>query len=375
MDAFVSAPHFLIPRIRPAFILPLQTHRLRYGRRPCRATLRASADPRTYPPTAPAFEVIDHASTDALLQSLQEASMPVPSDTIHEMVRHLGDSRGLARLGLVDTFGRIGNDAVPALTDSLRNNPNPVVRRSCGKALAKIGDPRATSDLLTVLVNDEDTVTRASAAGALAKLGPSAVEPLLNLISDEAVPNSAKGHAAWAIAYMRGGGTTADALFNAAGSASDDVRIAVVSALGAVAIGDSLPVMGGSDATGYDDDDWETEEGDIDAETRGRAVSTLRLMLDDTNPEVLAEAAIALANAGCVDEAPKIATLLNNADSELRRCAALSLMKLGDVSFVPALMLRIEDEDELEDVRRVAELAVRALTSEDEGTGCSCCGD
>lgn len=303
---------------------------------------------------------INHDTTDALIQKVESAKLPFSEAVIRQMVVHLGDTRGLARLALVDTFGRVGPPAVPALLEALRSSPDPVVRRSCGKALAKIGDPVATDALLYTLVHDDDIVTRSSAAGALAKMGRTAVQPLLNLISDPGVSMTAKGHAAWAIAYMQSDAT--EELLLQLENDNTDVRAAVVSALGAVVIGDALPAMSGGST-----DEW-IESNGMDGPGRARleslrqqAISALRKALEDPSPDVRAEAATALANAVCVEDAPRIAKLLDDDSSELRRCAALSLMKLGDTSFIGVLQRKSEDETQPEGFRNVARLAATAL--------------
>lgn len=314
-------------------------------------------------PTCSSLDVdttVSVASTDALLEKIQSTSFPVSDLIIREMVVHLADSRGLARLALVDTFGRIGSVAIPALVEALRSSPNPVVRRSCGKALAKIGDPVATDSLLHTLVYDEDIVTRSSAAGALARMGRTAVPPLLKLISDPSVSMTAKGHAAWAIAFMQGDAT--EELLSQLENDNKDVRLAIVNALGAVAIGDALPAMsGGSTDEWFDGDDIDTSNKRRLQSLRQQSITAIRKALDDTSPEVRAEAATALANAACVQDAPRIAQLLNDDDSEVRRCAALSLMKLGDTSFINILRSKAENESEPDDFRNVARLAAVTL--------------
>ena len=92
-------------------------------------------------------------------------------------------------------------DFLPFLLEAIANHPNPVVRRSCGKGLAKIGDPQEVPVLVRTLLYDEDTVARSSAARALAKMGPQAAEALLKVLAGE-YPEAAKGHAAWAISRL-----------------------------------------------------------------------------------------------------------------------------------------------------------------------------
>lgn len=320
-------------------------------------------------------EVIEPSSTDQLLESLQNMPLPPSDVVIDNMVRHLGDSRGLARLGLVDMFGRIGSPAVPSLLAYLQHSPNPVIRRSCGKALAKIGDSAATPILLDTLVHDEDTVTRSSAAGALAKMGAAALLPLLDLLADPNVGMTPKGHAAWALAFMQDDKEVATMLLEQLRNDNVDVRIAVVNALGTVALGDALPSMAGNSVDDWDDDDDDdnpqlsdsslhdddAEESEVSADVKSKAVKAISVMLGDNDPQVRAEAATALANASCIEAAPKIAKMLNDSDFEARRCAAMSLMKLGDTSFINALERACEAEGEVEQVKSVARLAANTL--------------
>ncbi|PXF46727.1 Bilin biosynthesis protein MpeU [Gracilariopsis chorda] len=296
---------------------------------------------------------IPHSSTDALVNDITTQlrdGADLAEQTLQKMVLHLGDSRGMARLSLVESFGKVGSPAVPLLLTALKTCPNPVVRRSCGKALAKIGDARATDSLLHTLVYDEDTVTRSSAAGALARMGAIAVPKLLELISDSQVSMTAKGHAAWAISFMQG--SASDALFDSLKHPNQDVRIAVVSALGAVAMGDALPTMGAGA-----DDDWGDNAND---DIRLRAIVAMRTALKDESSQVRAEAVNALANAGCNEDADAIASFLGDEDPELRRCAALALMKIPDQRFVAVLRERQEDEED-ESVRNVISLAANAI--------------
>jgi bilin biosynthesis protein len=310
---------------------------------------------------------ISHASTDALVESVRvllNAGSVAGQGVLQDMVVHLADSRGMARLKLVEAFGRVGSAAVPVLLTGLTDCPNPVVRRSCGKALAKIGDPAATETLIETLINDEDTVTRSSSAGALARMGLPAVPALLAVISSPDTNMTTKGHAAWAISFMQG--EAGDALFARANDPNPNVRLAVVSALGAVAIGDALPSMGSIASSGGD---WEAVDLDGDDDVafsaasaqRARAVKIMALALDDACAEVRAEATTALANAGVVTQAPRIMALLQHPDMELRRTAALALMKLGHVDAIDALRERAADESELDSVRNVANLAANSL--------------
>lgn len=330
-------------------------HQQQTTRRPFTPIISASLNTNT----DTAIEIIDHVSTDNLIQHLKSNTpqQNTNRETIENMISHLGDSRGMSRLNLVDIFGTIGSPAVPYLLESLNTSLNPVIRRSCGKALAKIGDPSATCMLIQVLVNDIDTVTRSSAAGALARMGDTAIPKLLNLISDPDVDMTVKGHAAWAIAYMQ---SDSNVLFDQISNDNIDVRLAVVSALGVVALGDALPCM----HPGVSGDDWNDE--DVDVEVKQKAVKALVKAVDDVNSEVRAEAVTALGNLGFVEHGDKIGELIanENEDDEVRRCGALSLMKLGDTSKINLLQLLCHDNNKNNvnnDVLSVFKLALTNL--------------
>ena len=301
---------------------------------------------------------IDPNTTDELLSSLhpnlQSDPSLIPLSTLEQMVIHLADPRGMSRLSLVEAFGVIGSRALPLLLQGLSECPNPVVRRSCGKALAKIADSRATHPLLNTLLNDPDTVTRSSAAGALARMGEPAIEPLIQLLSDSNVSMTAKGHAAWAMAFMQG--DAAQALLKSLQHPVVDVRVAVVSALGSVALGDALPSVNSY----ADGDEWNDEDEGYQ-ELKELAIKAIEQALNDSAPQVKAEAATALANCHCTNQAPVIAEFLKDQDMELRRSAALALLKMGDVAYIPVLQERVDDDTEEDSVRSVARLAVTAL--------------
>lgn len=357
MEAFV-APAFTSPSSftrRRTTIAPRQRPARTLRQRPlCCARAAPKATQAVDIPTL--AQDIKPSATDALLSDVHEtlsSGSSLSQQTLEAMVIHLADARGMARLGLVEAFGKVGSPGIPALLAGLSSCPNPVVRRSCGKALAKIGDAVATGPLLTALVHDEDTVTRSSAAGALARMGSVAVPRLLELISNPDVGMTAKGHAAWAIAFMQGDASIK--LFESLRHPNRDVRIAVVSALGAVAIGDALPAMAAASDDDWDDDNLEN------AGLRDRAIEAISIALGDESPEVRAEAATALANAGCREEVGRIAVMLGDEDPELRRCAALALMKLGDPSTVERLREREMDDSEVDSVRSVARLAANSL--------------
>ena len=239
------------------------------------------------------------------------------SQLLQRLVAALADDRGMVRFGFVEAFGKIGKPMVPFLLAGLKH-PNPVVRRSAGKGLAKIGDPQAIGTLIEALLYDDDTVARSSAAGALAKMGASAVTALLEVLAGD-YPETAKGHAAWAISFI--GPSAREELYRARDSDSADVRTAVVSAIGNIV---------------------QAETDDCAARTlRDRALKLLLAALTDSSEQVRAEAATTLGSVGHQPAVTQLINLLADDSSEVRKAAALALGKIGDVAAIAPLQAQI----------------------------------
>jgi bilin biosynthesis protein len=284
--------------------------------------------------------LLSHEETDALMRSITEQ---ISLDTfdlnnhtlIKQMVECMGDSRGMVRLRYAETLGEIGEAATPFIIEALLNHPNPVVRRAAGKTLTLIGDPTAVPSLVHALLNDEDTVVKGSAVGALARTGEASVAALLEIIADPLHPESTKGHAAWALAFI--GPEAAPYLENAIKSDSIDVRCAAVGAIAHLA----------------------QEKGDE------RAYQILIETLSDTDPNVRAETASAIGKLTYPPAVPHLILSLQDPDSEVRRTAATALGKLGDRSAIPPLQIALTDASE--PVRVLAKMAIAKI--ENQGIG------
>ncbi len=81
-----------------------------------------------------------------------------------------------------DALGRIGEEALPALVETLRDK-NPAARRQAAHAIGLIGvgDPRAVNALRDLLFDPDETV-RQQAARALGSMGPAAKAAIPDLI-------------------------------------------------------------------------------------------------------------------------------------------------------------------------------------------------
>lgn len=280
-------------------------------------------------PTAPPPEESDRLLAEANELLASGTFDPNDKQRLRQMVAALADGRGMTRFGFVEAFGKIGQAAAPYLMEGLANNPNPTVRRSCGKALAKISYPPAIPTLINALLHDEDTVARSSAAGALAKMGEARVPALLEVIAGS-YEQAAKGHAAWALGFMAE--EIAPQLYEAMGSESPDVRTAVAGALAKIAS--------------------EEQGGD-------RAIAILISALEDPAASVRIEAAATLGHIRHQGAFKQLISRLDDRDLEARRAAILALGKIGDPKALEPLRAKLADE--FEQIRAVAKLAISQI--------------
>jgi bilin biosynthesis protein len=286
--------------------------------------------------------ILNHAETDALIQSITEQISLHTFDAedvsvLQQMVECLGDSRGIVRLRYAQTLGNIGGAATPLLVDALLHHPNPVVRRAAGKTLTLVGDTSTVPSLLHALLNDEDTVVKGSAVGALATMGEASVPALLEILADPVRSQSTKGHAAWALGFI--GTAAAPFLEDAIKSESLDVRCAAVGAIAHLA----------------------QEQGDE------RAAQLLITTLSDVDPNVRSEAASAIGKMAYLPALSHLIIALGDPDSEVRRTAAVSLGKLGDRSAIPHLEALLDDE--VTAVQVLAKLAIAKIATHQEDFG------
>lgn len=250
------------------------------------------------------------------------------SELLQKMVEALADKRGMIRLGFVEAFGQIGKPITPFLLEALANHPNPVVRRSAGKGLAKIQEPHSIPTLINALLNDEDIVVKSSSAGALAKMGALAVKPLLEIMEGD-YPSISKGQASWALGFI--GEEGIEELLLAYQSDNRDVRVGVVGALGRIT-----------------ESRWDkglekvffSALEDQDIEVRLEAIATLSRI-----PPSLALA--------------KLIPLLDESNLELSKAAFLALGKLGEEEALPYLEAKLKDNRP--GISQVAKIAISQI--------------
>jgi bilin biosynthesis protein len=248
--------------------------------------------------------------TDALLarvteQINQQTFNPNDGDLLRQMVECLGDTRGMVRLRCAQTLGEIGKPATPFLLEALAHHQNVVVRRAAAKTLTLIAEPTAIPTLIQALLHDEDTVVKGSSVGALARMGEASVPVLLEILASPENPESTKGHAAWALAFI--GAEAKEQLYREISSESAEVRGAVVGAIAKVA----------------------------QEQPEDKAFQLLVNALGDRSQSVRCEAASALGNLTYKPAISHLVELLHHLDGESRKAAALALMKMGREALEP----------------------------------------
>jgi bilin biosynthesis protein len=279
------------------------------------------------------------AENDALLEQVNgqitlETFDATNQSLLKQLVEGLGDPRGLVRLEFAETLGEIGEPATPFLIEALANHSNVVVRRAAAKTLTLIADPTAVPTLLNSFLYDEDTVVQSSSAGALARTGEAAVPALLDILASPEHPESTKGHAAWALAFI--GSEATEHLYKALSSDSVDVRCAVIGAIAHVA----------------------QEQSDK------KSCNILVSALTDPEAVIRTEAAATLGQVNYPPAIPHLILATKDTNVEVRKAAVSSLGKVGDRSTIESLQPALMDEAEV--VRTLAKLAIAQIERQQE---------
>ena len=252
-------------------------------------------------------------------------------DLLQRMVAGLGDKRGALRLTFAKSLGAIGEGALPILCHALRNHENVVVRRASAKTLNLIGSKEALPFLLEAFLNDEDPVVLGSSAGAMATIGPDAMEDLFRILVNPDSTAFQVGLINLALSFI--GSKAPEAMLRAADSPHAEVRVAAIAALG-----EQIQTLGDT-----------------------KAKAKLIQALEDEDGEVRAEAATLIGKSyDAEDVQDLLVKRLADANNQVRKNAALSLMKLGAIESIDALT-NAEDQESEEDVKKVLNVAIQIL--------------
>jgi bilin biosynthesis protein len=217
------------------------------------------------------------------------------------------------------------------LCDSLKNNPNVLIRRASAKTLNIIGSKVALPNLIEAFRTDDDPVVQGSSAGAMATIGEPAVESLLEILTDSQCSAFQVGLINLALSFA--GSKAPNAFSQAAQSENPEIRIAALTAL--------------------------AEQ--VHSGTNDHAKGLLIRALNDDASEVRAEAATiagkTLEPEEIIDE---LCRLLKDENSQVRINTALALMKTEALSSITNLQeaLSLEHNDQ---VKPVIEVAINQL--------------
>ena len=269
---------------------------------------------------------------DELSLMLNDGETPeADQDLLQRMVAGLGDKRGALRLTFAKSLGAIGEGALPILCHALRNHENVVVRRASAKTLNLIGSKEALPFLLEAFLNDEDPVVLGSSAGAMATIGPDAMEDLFRILVNPDSTAFQVGLINLALSFI--GSKAPEAMLRAADSPHAEVRVAAIAALG-----EQIQTLGDT-----------------------KAKAKLIQALEDEDGEVRAEAATLIGKSyDAEDVQDLLVKRLADANNQVRKNAALSLMKLGAIESIDALT-NAEDQESEEDVKKVLNVAIQIL--------------
>ncbi len=247
------------------------------------------------------------------------------------MVNGLGSNSGLIRRTFVEGLSVIGYEAVPPLKKALLHHSNVNIRRSAAKALKLIGDPSALPDLLEALINDEDPVVQGSSVGAMAVFGEQAVELLQQVLINKNSTAMQCGLASWGIAFV--GADAPHTLRKAARSEHSAIRAAAIGALG----------------------------HQIQSLADEKARDLLLKALKDEATEVRVEATCLLGKLHETKWAePLLKEQLFDSKAQVRKNAALSLMKLKAVNSIKSLKEQEALEKDI-NVKNILRLAINQL--------------
>ena len=269
---------------------------------------------------------------EELKLKLEEQIIPSSDqESIKKMVSGLGDPRGALRLTFAQSLGSVGTAAIPILCDSLKNNPNVLIRRASAKTLNIIGSKVALPNLIEAFRTDDDPVVQGSSAGAMATIGEPAIESLLEILTDNQCSAFQVGLINLALSFA--GSKAPNAFSQAAQSENPEIRIATLTAL--------------------------AEQ--VHSGTNDHAKELLIRALNDDASEVRAEAATiagkTLEPEEIIDE---LCRLLKDENSQVRINTALALMKTEALSSITNLQeaLSLEQNDQ---VKPVIEVAINQL--------------
>ena len=185
--------------------------------------------------------------------------------------------------------------------------------------------------LLEAFLNDDDPVVLGSSAGAMATIGPDAMDDLFKILINPESTAFQVGLINLALSFI--GSKAPEAMLQAADSPHAEVRVAAIAALG-----EQIQTLGDT-----------------------KAKAKLIQALEDEDAEVRAEAATLIGKSyDAEDVQDLLVKRLADTNNQVRKNAALSLMKLGAIDSIESLTSAERKESE-GDVKKVLEVAIQIL--------------
>ena len=339
-------------------------------------------------------EIVKCKNCDEILDEpsdiLPEQRMPCPScgsklfevKSVKELILDLRSKRENVRLDAISVLGQIGEPAVPALIEALREAERQG-RQNIAFALAQIGKP-AVPALIEALREAEGWI-RQSAAFALGRIGDTTAVPALKAALSDVNPD-VRTHVASALGRI-GDPTVVPVLRAALSDVNPDVRTHATSAL--ELIGES-PVATSIEALRHKD--WRVPQGtpsrleqigdtievpllkeilsDPNWRVRPSTTEALRQIGDSVVPALIEAsmdkdwrvrqgASEALGEIGNTAAVPALIEILKDVSSNVRQSAVFALGQVGDATAVAALVKTLHDTEV--PVRRSAALALEQI--------------
>jgi bilin biosynthesis protein len=287
--------------------------------------------------------VLPQDETDALIalvkRQLAEGTFDSSDErAIVQLVECFGDTRGMVRLAFAEALDAVGTAATPALIDGLAHHENPTVRRACAKTMTLIADQTTIPTLVRSLLQDDDTVVKGSVVGALAVMGEAAAPVLIDIIGSSDYPDSSRGLATWGLSFV--GTAGAKHLHQAVNAEQAEVRSAVVGALTSLV---------------QEDDDQ-------------KALDSILNALQDVAPMVRSEAAAALGKLSNPAVVPQLIGLLSDPEGDVRKTAAMALMKIGERDAIAPLQTALAQETD-DSIKPALKLAIDQLEKQQGDDG------
>ena len=273
------------------------------------------------------------------------------SQDINSLIKKLKSKDERELDGAMEKLGKIGEPAIPALTEALQDK-NSLVGRSAAEVLAKIGLP-AIPALAKGLKNSNPFV-RIISASALERIrlkAKTAIPQLVPALKDSEA--RVRSSAASALGSIGAEAKTAvPQLIPLLKDSDANVRFTAASALGNIgteaktAVPQLIPLL--KDSKAYVRGSATSALGEIGAEAK-TVVPQLIPLLKDSDASVRFSASSALKKIGAEDKTvvPQLVPLLKDSDAKMRKSAAAALGSIGAEAkmAVPQLIPLLKDSD------------------------------